>query len=469
MSSTADNPIRPDCSPVGSHSLLAADLVQAVRTGSSVLVTGATSTAPLLAVVTPMLLRARTRVLHVRPPLDLACLIDQLASTDDPPEYPKLEQGFDALTNLDADCDRIALLVEDAHRISEMALRYVELALHAGPHLQVVLAGQSGIADTLALDGFAWLRKRVSLHLTLPSAEPKSVEVTARRDVLPVRLSPVMSNPALLLPSPYRMTPRRLLACAAISAGLAFVLGSSVALRMAASTAISGDPGSTPDFTALEPVIAQTVTNLALQLHSSPKSGTLATRAQPRWDEDLPHGSLADPEPTPAAGASTHFVIQAQTAEMAAVPGAPPNPIILFVPAMTAAAPPLGSLPTERSEPFTAPAVPNHAETLRPSSNPAPVMDAGSTSGMPEHRWSTAQPRPEPPPTAESAYIAVLPPPPAAPRALPRSVAIRLERVADHFSTPGGDGQRCRGIILRLQLGETPTDGDRTYLRNGCR
>jgi hypothetical protein len=47
---------------------------------------------------------------------------------------------------------------------------------------------------------------------------------------------------------------------------------------------------------------------------------------------------------------------------------------------------------------------------------------------------------------------------------LPRTVSARTE----HISSPVVS-QRCRSIILRVQLGEEPSDADRVYLRRGCR
>jgi hypothetical protein len=47
---------------------------------------------------------------------------------------------------------------------------------------------------------------------------------------------------------------------------------------------------------------------------------------------------------------------------------------------------------------------------------------------------------------------------------LPRPVSAGTE----HISSPVV-GQRCRSIILRVQLGEEPSDADRVYLRRGCR
>ena len=361
MSSSMCEPTLPDCTLSNKREpFLVAQLTEAVGTGGSVLVTGVDSTAPLLAAITRVLTRTRTRVLHVRPPFDLTSFMDQLATADDAPKDVKLERGFDALTTTDAGCDRIALLVEDAHLLPDATLRYIELALRAGPHLHVIFAGQSGIADTLALEGFAWLRGQVSLRLFLSGAEPKPAGARSRKNALPVGPLPASSRPTLSLRDPYRMSPPRLLACAAIAAGLGVLIGRSFA-------------------------------------------------------------------------------------------------------------PPPGPLPAAPSEASTAPAVATQADNSEPEPDHAPMLEAGLALGMPEHRPSTAQPRPEPLSTAAPARVGRSQALAPVARVQVRPSFVNPERVADHLPVPGQDGQRCRSTILRLQLGETSTDDDRTFLRNGCR
>ena len=81
-------------------------------------------------------------------------------------EDADVERGFDALTALTPDCDRIALLIEDAHLLPHNTLFYLQFVLRGEPPLQLALAGGAEIADTLALEGFAGLRARLALHLT---------------------------------------------------------------------------------------------------------------------------------------------------------------------------------------------------------------------------------------------------------------------------------------------------------------
>lgn len=69
------------------------------------------------------------------------------------------------------------------------------------------------------------------------------------------------------------------------------------------------------------------------------------------------------------------------------------------------------------------------------------------------------------PPAARTSVTAALPAPARPPA---RPPIIRPERVTAPPATPKA-GSRCREITLHIQLGDTLTDADRTYLRSGCR
>ena len=158
--------------PADAVAPLADRLAEALADGGSALVTGDASAALLLAVAARHPLLTQTRIFRVGPPLDLIAMLRQVTA-DDGPQDATLEEGFDLLTAPSAGCSRIVLLVEDAHLLPHATLRYIEFALRAGPHLQVVLAGRPGIGEMLALDGFAGLRNRIPLHLALPDPVPE--------------------------------------------------------------------------------------------------------------------------------------------------------------------------------------------------------------------------------------------------------------------------------------------------------
>ena len=119
-----------------------------------------------------MLATGRTRVLRVSPPLDLRGFMEQVGRKGHAAGDDDVERGFNALTTLDPSCDRIVLLVEDAHLLPHTTLFYLKFVLRGEPPLQMAFAGRPEIADTLALEGFTGLRERFSLQLTMPAPSP---------------------------------------------------------------------------------------------------------------------------------------------------------------------------------------------------------------------------------------------------------------------------------------------------------
>ena len=151
----------------------AKQLAKALKTGIPTLVTGpAGGTSGLLDEAAALLGASRTRVLRVRPPYPLSHFMHQVTPSTPDGHEDLLEDAFRALTVLDPSCDRIALLVEDAHLLPEATLRYIESSMRLGAHLCVALAGESKLLDTLALDSLAPMRKRLGLHVVIPGQVP---------------------------------------------------------------------------------------------------------------------------------------------------------------------------------------------------------------------------------------------------------------------------------------------------------
>ncbi len=463
-----DGPDASERAAAGGRPVPVGQLVAAVTGGASVLVTGSAGGAPLLAALAQLLARtgARIRVLHVRPPLDLQGFMKQVARVDGALDGSMLEQGFDALTIPGADCDRIALLVEDADKMPRETLRYLELALGMEPCLQVILAGQSGISDMLALDGFAGLRRRIALHVALPDAEP-SLAVEPSRPQLAGEALPASLAPAEALPRPYRTRSLRHLTGAALAAGLALVAGSSL-LRPVPS-------GGATRVTLAPPPSSGITGPAGVQEGASTAVPASLRRPEPAADgpsagADHPSAPLASVQPVPAAEPSLTSTPAAPTlaAEAPAtpdrLPSLPPEPD----PVILAGPPPDPVMAPAAEAAPSAPAATEPALASSPAPTPsAPVATADATLA-----------EPDPMPLAEPRFPAQLPaaPGPAAVPATPvphraqsRPASVRPERVADRRPAPAQDAQRCRSIILRLQLGEAPNDGERIYLRNGCR
>ena len=148
--------------------------------GGSVLLTGTDDAPAVLAVVAETLATRRTRVLQVRPPLDLRGFMGQVGRIGNASGDDDVERGFNALTILGPDCDRIVLLVEDAHLLPHPTLFYLQFLLRAESPLQLAFAGSPEIADTLALEGFTGLRGRFSLRLAMAAPFPGTAGPAAR-------------------------------------------------------------------------------------------------------------------------------------------------------------------------------------------------------------------------------------------------------------------------------------------------
>ena len=88
------------------------------------------------------------------------------------PDDEALSRSFRALTVLDPSCDRIVLLVGDAHALSHSALRYVQFVSRSTAHLQLVFCGTRALFELLNIEEFTWLRARLGAGLVLTLAAP---------------------------------------------------------------------------------------------------------------------------------------------------------------------------------------------------------------------------------------------------------------------------------------------------------
>ncbi len=571
-------------------------LAAALLAGTSALVTGPDGTgAALLRVVAAHLASSRIRVLRVGLPLDLPGFLDQVTRAGGATGDTVLEQGFAALTD-PGPCGRIALLVEDAHLMPDATLRYIEFALHAGPHLCIAFAGQPGIAGTLGLPGYAGLRQRLSLRLVLPPPQP----------VAPMAAPPAATAaalPASAVPVRRRVTGVwRELAGAALAAGIAVLLwthlvplrgtgmtagmqaqpagpspASGVRLTYTATGDVAGVeaaepvPPATqraataaPPLADLVPALPGTVANLppapeptaalAVPQAADPDPAMATTEPPaaipasriPDAAPNLPRPVFADaPAAVPPVAPSQDGSIMGATAELLPEPSAPVPPV--QAPAVQAALqsgrPPMGpgqdgpvevaiaGLRPEPTAPDPVPALPGLAVQAAPQvAGPpaAPSQDGlmpAAIAGLPHEPPAAADMPPPPAPVAQAtpqdagplaapghdgpAAAAIAGPQPAssqpasslpatdllvAPQAAgrrtvpalhdpstiqaaarapnlrrlpPRATTIPAEQAAARPAGP--DLGYCRGIVLRAQLGEELTYGDRIFMRNGCR
>jgi hypothetical protein len=413
MASRLDRLTLDDRVPANLTAELADRLAEALADGGSVLLTGSADPDPLFAAAArhPRLLRAT--VFHVGPPLDLSSMLRQVTA-DDGPADATLEQGFNALTAPSAGCERIILFVAEAHLLPHATLRYIEFALHAGPYLAVVLAGQNGLADLLALDGFAGLRTRIPVHLVLPDAGP------AHTDLPPA--VPVPSD--LDLAVTYRMTPSRLLACAAVAAGLAVVGMMSLSPSAPLATAVLAGSGAAPSAAAIEPIpepaSAEPAPVAVAGSVPVPNTGTAATQHMPD----------AAPLPSPSTKAGPTLGAEAPIAAGAVAanaPGVPRASVPVATPEVTN--PPPGA-PSHADAAGTAdaPAQPGTAQAgaprLLPGSTPEPGPEVAEAPAAPElHPATPSEPPAAVPDQVDAPDPGVVAAPAAEPAAGPYNAA----------------------------------------------
>lgn len=250
-----------------------------------------------------LLVRTRTRVLRIRPPLDLPSVMGQLAAAHQVLGGVEVEQGLGFLTDPDATCDQIVLVVEDAASLPEPTLRYIEQAFRAGPHLQVVLAGRTEAASLPALEDFNGLRERLLLNpvpSTLRSNSSAAGKVTS--------LNPLRTA---WLPPPRRDRGRKAkVALAGAAAGLGLVL---LAVASRSVLAPSNGPSGGWLTTQLNGIAAPDARTAAPPAPQGPAPGDGLAAAVP------PPAGVA-PSPTSVAALPD----EARTADAAAGPKAVP-------------------------------------------------------------------------------------------------------------------------------------------------
>lgn len=425
-----------------------ADLVAAVvsRDECAMLVGAADATAAVLDRVGRELPRHRVRCVRVSSPpagvLALSGLVAQVAGRSDAGALTDadLEAGFLALTDPGEGYDRVALLVEGAQVLSASALRYLQLVCRSGPRLRLVFAGAPGLDAVLSGGEFARLRRLFTCRLDL--SDPAATGLFP-----PFPASSV--TPGWDAP-PEAPLPRR----ADSRSWTELALVASLALAVWATW--QGDtPAPSPIAARVHvPVEGEGITKEALALQTA-------------WQEKVAPVRPKAAEVDDAPGRAGHVLAHRVRAQEG--PPLAPEPAV----------PSIGDARTDARA-----ASPRRAETSAPSDTEPSVMiprrdpvPAGATAGGPGAEapgHSVASPRPE------AAVVAALPTPAPitptvadAPPAALHAVYGGTERMADALvaaTAPAGgaDERRCRDAVLKVLLGQAPSDADRRFLRGGC-
>ena len=367
--------------------------------------------------------------------LGLLGLVAQVAGRADPAELQDedRERAFEALTELDDDVGRIALLIDDAQGFDASALRYVQLACRSGPMLRVVMAGPPGALGPLDAEEFAALRARIAHRIDLaPLSDDEAAAIVKHllraggmpvgRALLPAALDVLVQHG--------RGNPGRLGALLRRALALGVARGEAPVGPETAEQAVAALDGTSP------PAGFTPTSRLVQAIPSPPVQAAAPLR--------VPMRAESAPAPRPAWGGLAWAVaglgLGASLALAVLVVGklAPPSPET--APAMApVSSTPVAPVPTlEAAVPAPAPPTP---------AMPAPPAPPVSAEASPPSRTEAPQPRPEPSRAS-------------------RAVRAASERTAFESRL---DEQRCREIVLKAQLGEEVPNGDRQFLRAGCR
>lgn len=148
---------------------------------------------------------------------------------------PDLERGFEMLTDIGADFDRVVLVLDRADALEPAALRYIQFATREFP-LRLVFAGGLEMRTLLAREEFASLRRSFVEYTPASEAELPVMPIDIPLEVPRLEIAPpppALAAPVITLPEhrPVHLVRRRgwLLAgtgIAASVAGLAWLIQS---------------------------------------------------------------------------------------------------------------------------------------------------------------------------------------------------------------------------------------------------
>jgi len=321
--------------------------------------------------------------------LSLSGVIAQITARPDLDAHDDevLERGFQALTVLDAECDWIVLLVNDAQALQRTALRYLQFTCRAAPMLRLVLAGDQGLPDALEEDEMAFLRTRLAaspvIHVARPlAAVPVAGVAVAAKAVQPVPLPSLRAQPV----PPGSVLAGPLLPGQATGAGLPGTVQAAPLLPLpgaAKAVSLQAEPSERPAKSARRRSPAVWI---GLGMAASVAAGVLIGRqdwpaavSQPAPGAALPpapvRAATAAKEPqrpqvqpqaaTPRAAVPGRMANQGQAAVPVPAPdvAAPPAPV-LHVPAATA---------PQRPEVQPQAVTPGQGTVAAPAPSPAPA------------------------------------------------------------------------------------------------
>ncbi len=204
----------------------------------------------------------------------------------------------------------------------------------------------------------------------------------------------------------------------------------------------------------------------------------LTAQAQPSEDKPVTQPTVTvdvpAPPPTPAAQPTVTVDVSAppQPARNLAARTRPSGDRAVTTLGPTVDGPASPAAPAQVAEAPVRPASPTAQIALpeRSGAQPAIPPDASATPAPPPVA-TTHESGTQGPPTAQLYVVRPAPEQAAPPRMAASAIlAHRLSRAPIAAARRGPDGvdEHCRAIILKVELGEEPSNADRAYLRHGC-
>jgi len=372
-----------------------------------------------------------------------------------------LKAGFVALTEPGEDYNLVALLVSGAHNLLPSAVRYIQLACQSSPTLRVVLAGQSGLAATLAEDEFAPLRLMtyaLELHGAVEEqllgpgpAVPEPVPAPRpNRSSTLVRLGLA----TLLMPTVGLIWWRHLPPSPAIETPVGLPIPSTPAARLAVMTPVAKEPEVVEEIFPSEPEPeADPIPVIAAA--PAPVSADPMAELVPALPEATAEAAIPEPPVVPDEPTETSAIAIAE-------PPAATVPERILEPTLEPQAPAEAAQPAEE----TAPTLLEAADPSVQAPDLTPPLPVTTDAVAPA---AVASPTPPPPPTPSPPTVPPLPPAVSPPVQRARPETPRPTVAVAVPSARQADERRCRDIVLKAQLGKDPSDADKRFLRNGCR
>ena len=243
----------------------------------------------------------RTRVLRASDVLPDGIRVSmQSGDTADPsrssiPDDEFLTQSYVALTVLDETCDRIVLLISDAHALQHSALRYIQFVSRSCGHLQLVFCGTHEFLNLLEIKSFDWLHTRLLAGLVVSLATPSARVPTA-------------SPPVPLVPDTRAATVGEAMAFRPVVPKPGFITGMSFRNVRLAPLALVGMGGAawltlcvqhgakTGPITSRQDLVQPaTLEPLAVIAPDTPVNGRVIVRAAPETNPAAPNASASHP------------------------------------------------------------------------------------------------------------------------------------------------------------------------------